>query len=72
MILTYYTVNLINGGQAGFDNLIAQIEKIPGAEHITESMTEEGIMVGYTVPEGIVHIVHSFESGDIAIQALRQ
>ena len=72
MIATYYVVALINGGQAAFDNLVGQIEKIPGSEQILESMTEEGFMAGFTVPGGIVNIIHEFDSDDITIQCIRE
>jgi len=69
MIMGYYAVGLINGGQPAFDNLVAQIERIPEALQITEAMDSDQMMVGFSVPGGMVHVFVDFLDGDITIHA---
>jgi hypothetical protein len=62
-----YHVGLINGGRQAFENLIAQIENIPGAELMTDVNTSDGRMAGYSLNGGNVQIIADFVDGDIAI-----
>jgi hypothetical protein len=62
-------VGLINGGRPAFENLIAQIERMSGAELITDVNTSDGRMVGYNLSGGSVQIMADFVDGDIAITA---
>jgi hypothetical protein len=64
-----YHVGLINGGRPAFENLIAQIERMPGAELMTDVNTSEGRMTGYSLSGGSVQIIADFVDGDIAITA---
>ncbi|HCC37497.1 MAG TPA: hypothetical protein DEQ14_07710 [Treponema sp.] len=64
-----YIVGLINGGLPAFDFLVAQIEKMDGAELVTSVNTAEGKVSGYTTAGGSVTLTVDLESGDIAIQA---
>jgi hypothetical protein len=62
-------VGLINGGRPAFDDLVGQVDRISGSQLITEMMSSESIVMGYSVPGGTVQIMVDLESGDIAIQA---
>jgi hypothetical protein len=64
-----YHVGLINGGRPAFENLAAQIERMPGAELMTDVNTSDGRMAGYSLPGGSVQIIADFVDGDIAITA---
>jgi hypothetical protein len=66
-----YHVGLINGGRPAFDDLMAQIEGMPGAELITDMNTSDGRMVGYSLEGGSVQISANFIDGDILIMATR-
>lgn len=71
LYMGYYMVNLINGGRPALEDLTAQIDKISGSQIITEMMDSGSITVGYSLPEGTVHIVADLENGDITIQAMQ-
>jgi hypothetical protein len=60
-------VGLINGGRPAFENLAAQIERMPGAELMTDVNVSDGRMVGYSLSGGSVQISANFVDGDIAI-----
>jgi hypothetical protein len=64
-------VGLINGGRPAFENLVAQIERMSGAELVTDVNTSDGRMVGYSLSGGSVQIVANFVDGDIAIIAAK-
>jgi hypothetical protein len=64
-------VALINGGRPAFENLAAQIERMPGAELMTDVNTSDDRMIGYQLNGGSVQIVADFVDGDIAITASR-
>jgi hypothetical protein len=64
-----YHVGLINGGRPAFENLVAQIERMPGAEITTDVNVSDGRMVGYSLSGGSVQISANFVDGDIAIMA---
>jgi hypothetical protein len=64
-----YHVGLINGGKPAFENLAAQIEKMAGAELMTDVNTSDGRMAGYRLNGGSVQIIADFIDGDIAITA---
>jgi hypothetical protein len=64
-----YHVGLINGGRPAFENLIAQIERMSGAELVTDVNVSDGRMVGYNFNGGSVQISADFVDGDIAIVA---
>jgi hypothetical protein len=66
-----YHVGLINGGRPAFENLVAQIERMSGAELMTDVNTSNGRMVGYSLSGGSVQIIADFVDGDIAIAASR-
>jgi hypothetical protein len=62
-------VGLINGGRLAFENLVAQIERMSGAELVTDVNTSDGRMAGYSLNGGNVQISANFVDGDIAIAA---
>jgi hypothetical protein len=62
-------VGLINGGRPAFENLTAQIERMPGAELISDLNTSDGRMLGYALNGGSIQISANFIDGDIAIMA---
>jgi hypothetical protein len=62
-------VGLINGGRPAFENLTAQIERMSGAELITDLNTSDGRMTGYALNGGSVQISANFVDGDILITA---
>ncbi|MDR1932649.1 MAG: hypothetical protein LBQ57_07510 [Spirochaetales bacterium] len=64
-----YHVGLINGGKPAFENLVAQIENMPGAELTTDVNASDGRMVGYSLSGGNVQITADFVDGDITITA---
>jgi hypothetical protein len=64
-------VGLINGGRPAFEDLTAQIERMEGAEIVTDITTSDGRMTGYSLPGGSVHITANFVDGDITITASR-
>ncbi|MDR1175299.1 MAG: hypothetical protein LBK83_07515 [Treponema sp.] len=66
-----YHVGLINGGRPAFENLVAQIERMSGAELVTDVNTSDGRMIGYQINGGSVQIIANFVDGDIAITASR-
>jgi hypothetical protein len=67
-----YMVGLINGGRPALDDLMAQIDRIPDSQLITEVMDSDAMMVGYSVPGGTVNIITDLETGDLTIQAAQQ
>jgi hypothetical protein len=66
-----YHVGLINGGRPAFEDLVAQIENMSGAELMTDLSTSDGRMVGYSLNGGSVQISANFVDGDIVIMATR-
>jgi hypothetical protein len=70
LYMGYYYVNLVNGGRPAFDNIVAQIEKKPGARLINEVMDSEGIMMGFSLQTGnIVNVIYILTEETITIQA---
>ena len=75
MVMGYYAVGLINGGEPAFNNLVAQVEAIPGVTQMSETTDGDGKVVGYQIPAGggrnagMVHLFVDFLSGDITIHA---
>ena len=76
MVMGYYYVTLLGGGEAAFDNLISQIEKIPETTHMTEMTEDNGILKGYLLPTGnMVQIIWAWgkakdgSEDEIGIQA---
>ncbi|MDR0403938.1 MAG: hypothetical protein LBH35_10165, partial [Treponema sp.] len=51
-----YHVGLINGGRPAFENLVAQIDRMSGAELMTDVNVSDGRMVGYNLSGGSVQI----------------
>jgi hypothetical protein len=70
LYMGYYVVALVNGGDSAFDFLVAQIDKMNGAELISEMNTSDGKMVGYSIGNSIVNIIVDLD-GDITIQITR-
>jgi hypothetical protein len=66
-----YMVSLINAGQPAFDFLIAQLDKLEGAEIVTALNTSGGKMTGYKTSAGNVELVVDLENGDLVIRASR-
>jgi hypothetical protein len=64
-----YHVGLINGGKPAFENLVIQIERMSGAELVTDVNASDGRMVGYSLNGGSVQISVNFVDGDIVITA---
>ncbi len=69
LYLGQYHVGLINGGKAAFEDLKSQVERMSGAEQITDVNTSDGKMVGYRLPGGNVQIAVDLIGGDVAIMA---
>jgi hypothetical protein len=64
-----YHVGLINGGRPAFESLVTQIERMSGAELVTDVNGSDGRMVGYSLNGGSVQISVNFVDGDIVIIA---
>jgi hypothetical protein len=64
-----YMVSLINGGEPALNDLMSQIDVMPGAELTTEMNTSDGKMVGYLVTGGSITITADLLNGDIVIMA---
>ncbi|ULQ61076.1 hypothetical protein K7I13_07435 [Brucepastera parasyntrophica] len=66
-----YIVGLINGGKPAFDDLVSQIEKMSGAELMTNMTMSDGQYVGYQLSGGSVQITVDYIEGDITITATK-
>jgi phage-related minor tail protein len=67
-----YRVGLINGGKSALEALVRQIEKMPGAELVTDVNSGNGKMVGYSLTSCSIEIVADYENGDTLITAIKK
>jgi hypothetical protein len=72
LYMGYYVVTLINGGRPAFDSLVAQIEKMPETELVSDVNTSDGKLVGYLTASASVHISVDLLNGDIGFQIMKK
>ena len=69
IVVKYFGVTLINGGQRAFENLLDQIEAIPNSELTMSSTTSDEQVMGYSLPNGYAQVKVDFLNGDIYVFA---